>query len=160
MKFQTCLKHYFRNLVIWQCFKWSGSFLYVFLLIAPSSHFPHVSTNTVLVLRLTVTWAWFWCKILPLQDIEEDCFSGHCRALLCPPFDSERFFKWKRRQSPPLWYLYFFIFSLFFLLWNLISRSACLEKHSNKYGFKPRAGIRKLLINYFSSFHCSTPTIP
>lgn len=49
-----CLKCYFRNQVIWKCFKLSGSFLYVSLLIAPSSHFPHVSTNTVLVLRLTV----------------------------------------------------------------------------------------------------------
>lgn len=54
MKFQSCLKHHFRNFTIWKCFKLSGSFLHLSLLIAPSSHFLRVSTNIVLVLSLAV----------------------------------------------------------------------------------------------------------
>lgn len=104
---------YFRNSAIWKCFKWRRSFLYLSVLIAPSSHFPHVSTNTVLVLRLAVAWASFWCTILLPQDIEEDCFSGDYSTALSSFSLHVIFQVWKEDNSPLCKILYLFIFQLF-----------------------------------------------
>lgn len=125
-------------------FEMKWEFPYLSHLIASSSLFLLVSTITVLVLRLAVLWAWFWCTIFLLWDIEEDCFSGD-RAVFFPPFDSMWFFKYGRKTIPFFVRFYISLYFSFFLALKSSFRSAYLEKSSHKYGlhgFEHTAGIR------------------